>query len=368
MIHLNGRFLFSDHPTGTHRSAENFVRALASVRGFGDLTLWGNASWPRTPRFLSDLPIRFGHIPANSAPMLHGWEQFRFPTLTKGGVGLNLLGTGPALFGCERQVMLVHDLNSLIMPEAFSWKFRRWSKLAKYRAIRRAGGVFCLTAYVRDTLANKLGMDVSCVEVVPQGPGLAGIDRTAAPCARDARRSFLCVGSLQPHKNLARVIAAWQLSGLAEDGHELRIIGKPQRNFSYTSESDGRSAKGVAFTGYLTDEALCDEYRRAVALVFPSLHEGFGLPIVEAFFAGTPVITSSASCMPEVAGDAALLVDPQNVHEIADGMRTVAKDSARWGELADRAWRRRHLYTWANAGRKLSALLDDFIQLRAHTH
>jgi glycosyltransferase involved in cell wall biosynthesis len=146
----------------------------------------------------------------------------------------------------------------------------------------------------------------------------------------------LYVGNIKPHKNLVRLIEAFDvLRHRGFDDLKLLIIGDEisklpalRRAVHATS-----SHKHVRFLGYLPDETLAILYRLAAVFVFPSLYEGFGLPPLEAMASGTPVVTSNVSSLPEVAGDAAVLVDPYDVDSIADGIRRVLTDEALRAEL-----------------------------------
>lgn len=351
-IHINGRFLFSGHPTGTHRSSEGFARSLIRIAPEGHVILHASSKWPRAKEFIEETNVRSIEVNAHSTRATHLWEQFVFPPQVAGEIGLNLIGTGPAILGGSRQVMLVHDLNSLLMPSAFSAGYKLWSRFAKYRAIARSGKIFCLTEYVKTSIRERLGIPGERIKVIPQGPGLPRLEELDSVRPRGARTHFLCAGSLQPHKNLEGVLTAWKLSGLAEKGHRLIVSGKRQKNFSGTTASLD-SMDGVEYAGFVDDDRLEELYRGAIALVYPSFHEGFGLPIVEAFFAGTPVITSNVSCLPEVAGPAGILVDPSRPSEIADAMNLMASNECEWNARSLMAWNRRIAFLWENAGREL---------------
>lgn len=354
-VHVNGRFLFSDHATGTHRSAEGFCRALFRAREGRELRLWCNPAWPRAQAFCEEVGIEPSAISANSTAALHFWEQTAFAQLSAKAIGLSLLGTGPVWSGSSRQVMLVHDLNSLIVPEIFSRKYRLWASFAKYSAIKRANRLFCLTDFVRQSIVDRLAVPAERITVIPQGPGVPALEQNEEILPFEQRKHFLCAGSLQPHKNLPRVLEAWEKSGLAATGRELLIVGKKQKNFA--GAGHGAASSGVRFTGYVSDEELAALYRSSLAVVYPSLHEGFGLPLVEAFFAGTPVITSSVSCLPEVGGGAAILVDPHDASAIAQSMKTLSADHALWRRQVDLGWHRREHFRWKHAGEKLWNLL-----------
>ena len=137
-----------------------------------------------------------------------------------------------------------------------------------------------------------------------------------------AGRSLLCVGSLQPHKNLPRFIRAYQRLKSEFPDLELRVVGRPQPRFAKDPELPRLlESPGVRVLGYLSEEALADAYASSAVFCYPSLEEGFGLPILEAMSVGTIVVTSNVSCLPEIAGDSAILADPFSVESIADGLR-----------------------------------------------
>jgi glycosyltransferase involved in cell wall biosynthesis len=165
----------------------------------------------------------------------------------------------------------------------------------------------------------------------------------------------LYVGNIKPHKNLVRLIEAFdqlRRSGLEE--LKLLIIGDEISKLpSLRRAVHGHKLhKHVRFLGYVSDSTLRVLYRLASVFVFPSLYEGFGLPPLEAMASGTPVVTSNQSSMPEVTGDAAMLVDPYDVDSIVDGMRRVLTDPALAAELRLRGPQRAREFSWASSVEK----------------
>jgi glycosyltransferase involved in cell wall biosynthesis len=160
---------------------------------------------------------------------------------------------------------------------------------------------------------------------------------------------------LQPHKNLPGILKAFEL--LRSDyGTEcqLVVVGKKQSYF-YDATIDQKylDDPNIRFTGYISDEELGQLYQQAEAFVYPSFEEGFGMPLVEAFYAGCPVITSDCSCLPEIAGDAAVLTDPNDASTIADALATVTTNSSFRKELVSRGRVRAQRYRWENAARQV---------------
>jgi glycosyltransferase involved in cell wall biosynthesis len=165
----------------------------------------------------------------------------------------------------------------------------------------------------------------------------------------------LYVGNIKPHKNLVRLIEAF--AELRKSGFEqvkLLIIGDEISRLPALRRSVHRHKlhKHVRFLGYLPDRTLAILYRLAAVFVFPSLYEGFGLPPLEAMASGTPVVTSNVSSLPEVAGDAAVLVDPYDVDSIVEGLRLVLDNPAAAADLRRRGLERAREFSWERSVEK----------------
>jgi glycosyltransferase involved in cell wall biosynthesis len=162
----------------------------------------------------------------------------------------------------------------------------------------------------------------------------------------------LYVGNIRPHKNLVRLIEAFaELRARGFDDLKLLIIGDEISKLPALRRAvhSHKLHKHVRFLGYLEDETLAILYRLAAVFVFPSLYEGFGLPPIEAMASGTPVVTSNVSSMPEVADDAAVLVDPYNVESIVDGIARVLTDPALAAELRRKGIARAREFSWTRS-------------------
>jgi glycosyltransferase involved in cell wall biosynthesis len=167
---------------------------------------------------------------------------------------------------------------------------------------------------------------------------------------------ILYVGSSNPHKNLLRLLEAFKISGLAKH-IRLVISGKPTRPLIAQLRRlklDG----AVVFTGTVSNADLAALYRGALAFVFPSLYEGFGLPPLEAMACGVPVLTSNVCAIPEVVADAALLVDPRSTDAIAQGMIRIVEDSALRDSLKRKGFLRAKAYSWDETARKVQEILQ----------
>jgi glycosyltransferase involved in cell wall biosynthesis len=197
-------------------------------------------------------------------------------------------------------------------------------------------------------VVSLLGVDAAKVHVVHHGTRVLP-EQGGARCNRE--RVILNVGAIQKRKNIGRLVEAfetlappWQLvlagsSGYGAEEILARIGNSPARD-------------RIRVTGYVSAEELAGWYARASVFAFPSLDEGFGMPVLEAMAAGVPVITSNRSALPEVAGDAALLVDPENTEGLEYALRELTLDLDLCRELARRGTARAQTFTWERAVRE----------------
>ncbi|MBI2222066.1 MAG: glycosyltransferase family 4 protein [Acidobacteria bacterium] len=173
---------------------------------------------------------------------------------------------------------------------------------------------------------------------------------------------LLYAGNIKPHKNLERLIEAFhQLRREGFDDLKLLIIGDEISKYATLRRTVHRYKlhQHVRFFGFVPDHTLAALYRLAAVFVFPSLYEGFGLPPLEAMASGTPVVTSNVSSMPEVTGDAALLIDPYDAEAIAAGIKTVLTDDSLRVGLRERGFKRAREFSWSRSAERVRAIYDE---------
>ncbi|MGH3079773.1 MAG: glycosyltransferase family 4 protein [Gaiellaceae bacterium] len=223
-------------------------------------------------------------------------------------------------------VLTVHDLAILRHPETFNRWTRTYSRVVLPRLARGAARVIAVSEFTAREAIELLALEQERVRVIPHG-----VEAPFTPEGPAAAGDYaLAVGTLEPRKNLQRAAAAAQRAGL-----ELRVAGAP-----------GWGGVEVESLGLVDDERLAELYRGATCLVYTSLYEGFGLPVLEAMACGTPVITSVAGAPAEVANGAAVLVDPLDVEAIAAGIEEADR---RREELRAAGLARVRAYTWEAA-------------------
>jgi glycosyltransferase involved in cell wall biosynthesis len=225
-------------------------------------------------------------------------------------------------------VVTVHDLAVFRRPEAFPPWTRTYSRVVVPRVVRNARIVAAVSEFTATELETLLRVPRERIRVVPNAAGAA----FSEDGPREAGDYVLAVGTLEPRKNLARSIEAARRLGL-----ELRVAGM---------EGWGgvdASGPGVSWVGFASDDELARLYRGALCVVYPSLYEGFGIPVLEAMACGTPVVTSRGGATEEVAGGAAVLVDSEDVASIAAGIEEAI---ARRDDLRAAGLRRARDYSW----------------------
>jgi glycosyltransferase involved in cell wall biosynthesis len=264
-------------------------------------------------------------------------------------------------------VVTVHDLGYLFYPEAHR-PFDRW--YLGWTTRRHAQGAACVIADSQATRADLIHLyqaDPERIVVVYPGrdESLARVEATDVIHAVRARYGIgsdylLYLGTLQPRKNLVRLVEAFgRLQHLTA---ELRLVLAGKKGWLYDDLFARVKALGledhVLFTGYVADEDKAPLLSGARALVFPSLYEGFGLPVLEAMTCGTPVLTSNVSALPEVAGDAALLVDPLDVDSMAEGMSRLFTDEELRVTLVEKGYAQVRKFSWARAADEVLQVLE----------
>lgn len=251
--------------------------------------------------------------------------------LARFGVGADLLVGGCDVFHLTGYswlrstraplVATIHDVLFEELPRCYTPGMRTGLRRVTRRLLLGAARTLVPSVRTKAALVERLGADPDRVDVVP----LAARALPTVEPARFPRPTFLAVGTLEPRKNLARVLAAFAL--LRARGLDADLVVAGARGWLDDDLlATAARAPGVVVEGEVDDARLAALYGGATALVYPSLGEGFGLPVLEGLAAGLPVVTSAATACEEVAGGAALLVDPYDVEALADAMRRTAED------------------------------------------
>jgi glycosyltransferase involved in cell wall biosynthesis len=258
-------------------------------------------------------------------------------------------------------VVTVHDISFELFP-----KFFTRSALVRNRALIRASArgasrVITVSETSRREILDRYQLPEERVVAIPNG--VAPVFRPAAqwaPFSGGRPLRVLAVGTLEPRKNLIGLLDALRLIG-SEITIALRVIGP---NGFQAKEIRARLSTAVQtqILGWASERQLIEEYQAADVFVYPSIYEGFGLPVLEAMASGTPVVASTGGSIPEVAGDAALLVDPFDVHAIADAIRRIATDATLVHRLRERGLARASEFTWERSAKSHATVYRSLMQ------
>lgn len=286
------------------------------------------------------------------------WTQFQLPPIYRqlhSQLFFSPIPEAPLFTSC-RSIVTLHDF----IPR----RFPRRSPLTLYHRY-----------YIPQVLAQAQHILCDSIATAQDAMDFCQIPArklTVVPLAHDAshfrwldlprRNYFLYVGRHDPYKNLQRLLTAF--AQLAAQDYELWIAGPPDPRYTPVLAAQAAAlgiAQRVKFLSYVPYAELPTLLNQAIALVLPSLWEGFGLPVLEAMACGTPVITSNLSSLPEVAGEAALLVDPYNVSEIANAMQALLTDATLRSQLQQRSRARAQEFSWQKTAIATTAVLQQYL-------
>jgi glycosyltransferase involved in cell wall biosynthesis len=347
---------------------EGLLKGLAAIDRDNEYVVWTR----RGVRLPPLDPQRFRQVEAPVAP--HStlwravWEYRRLPRVA-GRAGLDLFhGLGslsPAVPSCPL-VLTVHDLIYHHYPAAVPPGHRLFMAWVLPRAARRADRIIVPSRWTARDVVERLGVPEERVRVVPEGPGndfrpVTDEVRLGAALAKyRVRRPYvLSVARTYPHKNLAGLLRAYAvLRSRGRRDVQLVLVGERYQTGHALDRlaAELGVADGVVFTGFAGPEELNALYSAAAVFAFPSLAEGFGLPVLEAMACGAPVVASDASAVPEVVGDAGLVTDARDPEAFAAAMARLLDDGALREELRAKGLARASQFTWeANARATLAA-------------
>jgi len=256
----------------------------------------------------------------------------------------------------------VHDLTSWIVPQLQKSANVKGDREFASRVLTAADGMIAVSENTRQDAIRILDFHPDKICVIH--PGVPEAYFSAAPILR-ARPYFLSVGTIEPRKNIDLLLTAWaSLPPSFREEHTLLIAGMEGWDSATTMSrlrQMTRDDASVEYLGYVAEAGMPSLVAGALALVYPSLYEGFGIPVAQAMAAGCPVITSNVSSLPEVAGGAAILVDPRSVSEITGAMTRVAGSSDLREDLRRRGRERARHFTWARAASESLRYFDGLV-------
>jgi glycosyltransferase involved in cell wall biosynthesis len=346
---------------GNETYAANLVEALAEVGAENLYTVYVTrreaeerfkGRWPHV-RVRRTLP----HMPIVRIPFTLSAELRRRPVDL-----LHVQYTAPPLAPCP-VVATVHDLSFEHLPATFKRRSRMQLRLTVRRTARQAAHVIAPSEHTRRDLVATYGLDPERVSVVPLAAGPHFRPVTDGAQLEAVRRRYgiagdyvLAVGSIQPRKNLARLVRAYSdLRRVRGRSNLPQLVLAGKQAWLYGETLRAIEAEGVAdstvLTGYVRESDLPALYSGALCFVYPSYFEGFGLPPLEAMSCGTPVVAGDRTSLPEVVGDAGLLIDPFDTGALAHAVERLLDDPDLRADLRERGLGRARLFDWRETAR-----------------
>jgi glycosyltransferase involved in cell wall biosynthesis len=299
----------------------------------------------------------------------HAWEQAILPLRARGRLIWSPGNMGPIM--AESQIVTIHDVAAIDHPEWFSTNFARlygslWPVLAK-----RAKQVVTVSHFSKRRISEVLNIPDSKITVVWNGVG-ENFKPASSTAIEGATRSlgianrpyFATLSTIEPRKNLRLVLRAWTIAKphLPADMVLLVIGGSGSRAvFDSSSADEYAASEGVVFSGYVAEEMLPPLLSGAHAVLYPSIYEGFGLPVLETMACGVPAVTTRLTSLPEVGGDAALYVDAEDPQDLANTLINLVHSQDLRRECSAKGLERAKLFTWDQAAVKMDEIFAKYI-------
>ena len=362
---------------GIGRYTRGLVEVLAELGGKHEYVLFVAGGKTQVPDFRLKIPdnFRVRRAPLSDRFWTIMWHRLRLPLPVD-------LFTGPVdVFHSPdyvlpplrrgRKLVTIHDLSFLRYPEGAEPSLRRYLSRAVPHAVSQADLVLADSQNTRQDIIELLGVTPGKVEVLYPGVDdrfRSLKDEELLQRVRDlyglSSPFILSLGTLEPRKNLILLLDAYAALGAAGDmSHKLVIAGGKGWLYEglFRKVQELSLEKEVIFLGFVADEDLPALYNLAEVFVFPSLYEGFGLPPLEAMACGTPVITSRSSSLPEVVGEAGLMVSSTDSEALAQAMRSALDDPTVREDLARKGVQQAQKFSWQKAGQKLLTIYQSLV-------
>lgn len=360
-IGINGRFLAAKR-TGVQRAAYNLIRSLVQIDHNNSYFLFtsedqiSNPDWNYPHVTVVPSKIKEGENIRN-----HIWEQITLPRLAS-KYQVDLLHS-PAnlapLFYKGRSVIHIHDLCFVVNPEWFSFSFRTLYNFVIPRLARRAAKVITNSNNSRNDLLQYCNLSADRVSQIYWAVDELFLEPSPVSIEPILDEPYiLYVGSLEPRKNIGALLEAYEILR-TKHRHltpKLVLIGGESPLFAEVRLKIKKHKEDILFKGFVKDDQLRQFYHGASLFVYPSLYEGFGLPPLEAMASGAPVVTTMTSSIPEVVGNAALMVSPHNAGQIADAMAQVLEQPKLAAELVRAGKERVQKFNWYRVARNTLAI------------
>lgn len=286
----------------------------------------------------------------------HFWEQVSLPAFFIGRkkkyILLNFTGIGPICL--KRKIITIHDLGLWVEKTWYSWYYRSLYKFLTPLSVATSPKVLTVSNFSKNEIVRVLGVKQERIVVVYNAIPSTFIQDSFGETVERHKKYILAVSSIDPRKNFVRMITAFKR--MNKEGVELYIIGGKNAIFGATEVEN--ETDNIHWLGRVSDEELKKYYQNAYAFIYPSLYEGFGIPVLEAMSMGCPVIASDIPVLHEVCGDAALYTNPYDTVDMANKMAELCEKPDLRDCLIEKGKKRFRLYSWQASANIVSHLLE----------
>jgi len=373
-VGLNAEPLFQRIPTGVGVYALALCRGLVEIGHADELVIF-HAAHDEIPAEVGDLPVdRVGYTLSRDR-LYDAWMADRRPAPQSITGDLDVVhSTGPAIppSGGAVLVVTVHDLAPIRFADRYPRRARAVHKRGAHIAAAEAARIIVPSRSTALDVEEFYGVERERIRVVPHGVDFADLGAAARAAVGDAGKRWerrgiaepyvLWIGTQEQRKNVVAVLDAF--AHVAARHPELSLVLHGPNGWLGDEVGEGLQQRGlhsrtIVSEGSLPRNELAALYARASAFIYPSLYEGFGMPVLEAMACRTPVVTSNISALPETAGDAALLVDPLDDVALAEAIARIMEDPVLAEDLAQRGQKRARALTWGETARRTWAIYEE---------
>lgn len=306
---------------------------------------------------------------SKNAVIKHLWMQtrLRFSIPYDNNVLWSPTNIGP--LNVKNQVLTLHDISDFLHPEWFSGYYARMRKFFIPKLINNINKVLTVSEFSRQTIIEEFGLDPSKVKAIYNGVNREHFMPASSESISRIKEKLglhdyyvLTLGSLDPRKNLKGILQAWSLIKHEQPSfdYQLVVAGGKGKNFSDAFDLTNLNEEDVLYLGYVDDEDLAPLYSGASMFVYPSLFEGFGLPVLEAMSCRTPVLTSNTGALKEISEGAAELVSPSSPEEIAQGILKITGSNDLSKKLTEAGNTRVSQFSWDKCAKETYSYLQQF--------
>jgi glycosyltransferase involved in cell wall biosynthesis len=373
-IAINVEMAFAN-PTGMGRHAREILGQIMGLDAAHSYTLFHSRQYAWPPQgcgWILPENFRIRPLPISRRQMLASCYLYGGPHSLDKYIGTHSVyhefGDMLLPLRCKHKIASLHDVSILTVPGSYAWHSRLLFQKVR-RRLREADAVITVSRFSKQRIVELLELEPEKVMVIPNGVSPAFCrpdqeDRIRATCNKHGidRQYILFAGVISRRKNLSSLLRAYQLYRKRQLSNDALLVccgndGVGSKDF-YRHRAALGLAQDVRRIPFSSDADLADLMAGAKAFVFPSLDEGFGLPVIEAMACGAPVICSNRAALPEVAGNAAVYVEPTDIEQLASEIERVVCDDELARSLRERGFERARQFSWSHAARQVLALYE----------